>query len=377
MTDEICYEGWKEHTIRQGDGGGGWRCTPADFQFLHYRNDGHTMPFGLARMDNGEVLLVGSWTSDDDKTTLTIVGRSADRGDTWSLEAIDDAHARPMMLADLGKGNLTFVHDQRYFSSDYGRTWPERVPLQDAPNGRRFCEEGNPLVDRDEHGVATRIAEIGYNYAEGAWPMEPCDAWIRWSYDGGRTWKDAVQPEAWRFQSEYEGKPFPRSVCEGSLVRAQNGWLVAVLRNDVLGQFLPSHNDNLCGTGFSVSKDDGKTWSPFEQIHEAGRMHAHLVRTPDGDLVMGYIVRQDIRGGGPASYRKGCEALVSSDNGVTWDPSRRYVLDDWPYCDPGKSFIDNHAICGHTCSTTLDDGRLLTAYSNYVVKGAALIRWSP
>ena len=31
--------------------------------------------------------------------------------------------------------------------------------------------------------------------------------------------------------------------------------------------------------------------------------------------------------------------------------------------------------CGHTCSTLLSDGSILTAYGHYISKGIALIRW--
>lgn len=82
-----------------------------------------------------------------------------------------------MMLAYLGGGNFTFMSDKRYSSSDYGKTWTG-IPAQPAINGGPFYCEGNPLVDRDEQGMATRIAEIGYNSEA---------AFLRWSYDGGRT----------------------------------------------------------------------------------------------------------------------------------------------------------------------------------------------
>ena len=253
------------------------------------------------------------------------------------------------------------------------------MPKQAAPNGRPMWTEGHPLVDRDAQGMATRVAEIGYNYGDPAsWSSVPCDAFFRWSDDGGRTWTTATQPDAWRWQIEHDGKTWTRSICEGSLVRAQNGWLVAALRCDVLPQYLPvNHNDNFCGTGVSISKDDGVTWSPFRLLFEAGRMHANLVRMPGGEIVLSVIVRQDLRDTRLASFRKGCDALVSYDNGLTWDTSRRYVLDDWPYYDSSHPLPAAQAVCGHTCSTLLDDGRVLAAYGHYLAKGTALIRWAP
>ena len=72
-------------------------------------------------------------------------------------------HFHPQILAKshFGKGNLWFqpviyaakTYTQ-YFSSDYGRTWPERRVFPSATNGQHFHVEGNALVDRDENGVA-------------------------------------------------------------------------------------------------------------------------------------------------------------------------------------------------------------------------------
>jgi hypothetical protein len=85
-------------------------------------------------------------------------------------------------------------------------------------------------------------------------------------------------------------------------------------------------------------------------------------------------VRDDVRDGRLASYRRGCEALISRDNGETWQTSKRYLLDEFEYFDGVKWFNGD---TGHLCSTLLSDGRVLTVYGNYVAKGAGLIRWRP
>ena len=40
------------------------------------------------------------------------------------------------------------------------------------------------------------------------------------------------------------------------------------------------------------------------------------------------VVRHDLQNGQRVSYRKGCEAIISHDNGLTWDLSRKYILDE-------------------------------------------------
>jgi hypothetical protein len=50
--------GWKPHTIKQGDGHGGWVERPAEFRFVHKKDGKYVFPFGLAQLDNREVLLL-------------------------------------------------------------------------------------------------------------------------------------------------------------------------------------------------------------------------------------------------------------------------------------------------------------------------------
>lgn len=277
------------------------------------------------------------------------------------------------------------LFSHRFFSHDYGRTWPEYRPVQLPGNGRYWGVEGNPLVERQGDGTV-RMAEIGCNADDAAWPKEPCDAFIRWSEDGGRTWINEVKPQAWRRQAEYKGKAYERSVCEGSLVRARNGWLVAALRTDIPPCYYvdeqrkpnsfeeETYNDSLCGTAVSLSKDDGKTWSPLQVLFEAGRHHAHLLCLPNGDIVMTLIVRVDVRDGRLAGYRRGCDALISRDHGLTWNLDRRIILDEYRHYNGVKWFTGE---CGHLCSVLLDDGRIVTAHANYLSKGVSLTRWQP
>lgn len=373
--------GWKGHPIRVGDGRGGWKYKQGELQFLHVRTGkaavfGEVKAFGLAQMDNGEVLFLGSWNNN--KTEVPIIAFSKDQGDTWSdWHLIPGVSGRPMMLAYLGKGDLTFQTGDRYYSHDYGRTWTDKVTIQLSSNGRFWGVEGNPLVEFNSEGEVTRMAEIGYNYPPGSYPVEPSDAFIRWSNDRGRTWVDESQPAAWKWQDTYENKTYKRSISEGSLVRAKNGWLIAALRLDMPAKWIASSNDNMEGIAVSISKDDGKTWSPMKTIYRAGRMHPHLLRTRNGDLVMTYVMRQDAAPDGEsyASYRRGCGAVVSKDNGLTWDVSRQYALDEFEFATAEEGIMA--LACGHTFSCLLDDGRILTAYSNYPTGAVVLIRWKP
>jgi len=391
--------GWKPHTLRQGDGKEGWIVRSAEIQFHHY-SDGTTpvhpmpgqgiWPFGVAQMDNGEVALLASWDASHDQShgnqapcrdfespvacEKPMIAFSRDGGKTWTdFQRIRGGEGRPVMLTYLGKGNLRFLSDRvmpilQYFSSDYGRTW-ESSPFQLTSAGQTFMPcDGNTWVDRDARGIATRIGEIGYVY-----PGEPSVGMLRWSEDGGRTWGKEIIPSQWRWQENYGGKTYTRATSEGSLVRAANGWLVAALRTTPHPLLLALENGGLDGAGISISKDNGATWSRVKILFEAGRHHAHFLRQTNGDLVMTYIVRQDVQNGKLASYRRGCEAVVSHDHGQTWDVARRYILDEFAY----SNGLPLSTATGHLFSTLLDDGHILTCYGQYPSKGACLIRWKP
>ena len=374
---------WKEHRVLVGEGKGGYLSLPAEYQFLPRFGEAKVVPFGLAKMDNGEILLLGAAKTDRiafQNGEETVAAISADGGATWSdYQAI--GYGRPVMLTDLGGGILSYNDgglmaesgSSLCFSHDYGRTWSERIPLAKAPDGKDFCSEGNPLVDRDAQGCATRIGWTGQTFPDNFSFDKAICGCVRWSNDGGRTWENHSWPDAWRWQDTYEGVTYERGCGEGAMVRAANGWIVAAIRTDMLGKYIKYHYDNFEGTGISISKDDGATWSPVEHLLEAGRMHANLLRLPNDDLVMTVIRRLDIRGGKFASYRRGCDALVSHDHGQTWNLDRMYILDDWSYNNPAQWY---ECVSGHLYSTSLGDGSVLTAYGHYP-NGGVLIKWRP
>lgn len=369
---------WKKHPIRKGDGKGGWTLIEGEHRFLPGLQESHVYPFGLAQMDNGEVILAASVEKDGRK--MAVMAWSKDAGDTWTdWYPVKRASGRPMMLTYLGTGRLSFATlGYRYFSEDYGRTWPKRVAIQPAANGGGVFSEGNTLVDRDAEGNAIAIAETVCNFGPTgtAWAHEkPTWTFFRWSTDDGRTWHDEIAPKVWHREVAYGGKTYVRGVSEGGLVRAANGWVVAALRTDMPPRYFGKPaNDSLEGVGVSISKDDGRTWSELNVLYDAGRHHANLRRLPDGRLLMALIVRVDVEDGRLATCRRGCEAVISSDHGVSWNVAGKYILDEYKYHDADEWF---NGKCGHLDTVVLDDGRILTAYGNYLARAAALIRWRP
>ena len=379
--------GWKPSWMHRRDGSGVWTVHPAQVQFLHWLDSFPyfeaqimTVPYGVAHMDNGETVVVGSAGNDKSEEEV-VVAFSGDGGESWShLREVGDAvRGRPMSLTCLGAGHLMFAalyEDQwvRFYSEDYGRTWPERVPLPVSPHGEPFMTEGNYLVDRDEAGMAVRLAGFGIMGPRPPdYPVGPFIGGLRWSEDGGRTWSKPLIPGEWLREETFEGKVYRRGAGEGALVRAANGWIVAALRTDMHPRYFPSHEDNYSGTGVSISKDDGATWSPVHILHEGGRHHAHLLCMPDGTLVMTYGQRLDLVEGRLVSYRRGCGALLSHDNGLTWDLEHEALINSFDHADGSPTGYS----VGHTYSTLLDDGAVLTCYGYLRAKGMCLVKWQP
>ena len=366
--------GWAPHTVLRGNGKGVYDPLDAHIQAIREPTGEYTMPFGLAQVESGEIVLICS--SKVDGAERPFVAFSADGGDTWSdFSAVPGAGGRPMMLTRLGGGDLTFAANKRFFSGDCGRTW-EGIEAPGALGGGMFGVEGNGYVDFDAAGRPAKLWEIGWQYEEGkSHPKDDATGILRWSTDAGRTWDGELRPPQWKFTETYGGEQYPRGVSEGAIVRADNGWLVAALRTDMPARYLQQPNDDsLEGTAVSISRDDGQTWSEMDLLYDAGRHHANLLRLPNGTLVITLIVRDDVRGQELASHNRGCDALVSVDSGLSWRPDRRYVLDAWPYYDPDWWY---NGECGHLCSTCLDDGHILTVYGNYQRKSGVLVKWKP
>jgi len=383
---------WKNHQIRQGDGKGGWVARPAQRQVLRHPDSEYTMPFGLAQMDNGEIAIIVSRekaNSAGGRIFEPNIAFSKDGGATWStFQAIPGTKGRPQFLYWLGSGRLSFVTEtfdngkqQRFFSSDYGRTWKESVDHPATKEGRGFGIEGNGWIDRGDKGAPKAILEIGYHLEAGkTHPTGDFTGVFRRSLDGGKFWIDEVSPPQWKFTVEHNGKKWLRGVSEGAVVRAANGDLVAALRTDMPPKYFGGpHDDSLEGTAISISKDDGKTWSDPQFLFEAGRHHANLQRMPNGDLVCTLVVRDDIQAGNRnkgelTSHRRGCDALISHDHGQTWNLDRRYELDSFEFLRKDGYWVDG--VCGHIGAVVLKDGYVLSVYGNYPV-GAVLIKWRP
>ena len=310
---------------------------------------------------------------------------SDDRGASWSTPRYVHADEldKPGDLSTMGTG-LTYCGNGRmllqmgeyhWFSTDYGLTWgdPHKIPL--APNGKTFYCWDPVFVDRDpETGKTTKLFETGYTvYFAGNSPNEyHSEAYLWCSSDSGYTWSEPVQVPRWKGFNEI------------AMIRAQNCDIVAACRSDKPKRF-KNEIDHYEGLGVSISHDNGKTWSPVHMLYEIGRHHPSMVLLPNGDIIMTYVVRLGYVKTADGFAQFGIEAIVSSDNGQSWDLDHRYILHVWTGNLKGQNYWWPSSQA--TSSVLLPDGSIMTAFgTGYRIhpgiggqgpRDVGLIHWYP
>jgi hypothetical protein len=282
---------------------------------------------------------------------------SDDRGATWSDPrplspdpAVNAGAGLGVSLTYLGEGRVILSAGGRWFSEDFGETWEGPVPIPPASNGQPWYQWDPLLVDRDAAtGAITRLIETGYNW-EGGGPDSPTgyeQGFIRFSEDLGRTWSEDIRVREWH------------GVSEVDLLRAADGRLIGACRTDMARQYV-GNIDHYEGLGVSISEDDGHTWSPVNRLYDFGRHHPCMVLMPDGAIVMTYVVRLGYPADEAGMPQFGIEAVVSRDNGDSFDLKHRYVLARWSgnRTGPNAWWASSQA----TSTVLLPDGSLLTTY---------------
>jgi len=362
--------GWRSHAFRRIEGER-YVQFDAEFQVLTEGwNRVVGMPY-LVYMPEKDRLLMAAYL--DYRPCRPAVMFSDDRGETWSEPQLIASDARnpefgenfgdtPLSLTYLGGGTVMFSGvEKRWVSTDFGRTWEAR-PIPAGRNGKPWAGwQWEPyLVDRDaKTGKVTRIAETAYSHEGDAYPAQGyySQAYIRFSHDEGATWGEEIAVPQWQ------------GVNEVGLVRAPAGHLVAYCRTDLPARFRDRAQrqpegmeppDLYSGFGISISEDDGLTWSPVRVLFDYGRHFVSFVVLPDGRMVMTYVVRVGYPFNADGFPTYGIEAMVSRDEGRTWDMDRRIILDEWTgnLRDKGAWWSSPQS----TSSVLLPDGSILTVY---------------
>lgn len=260
---------------------------------------------------------------------------SDDEGCTWSQPVRTGMHGLPIGLGD---SRLMLFGSERnvggqflWFSDDAGETWGDPEPIPALADGRETWQHGSVLVEGD---TVTTLS-----YAE---PLTKDDSWLEGSVSRGGTWLRRYRVDKRRWDAPIQLPPWPTS--EASVTRARNGDLVISLRTSMPG--VPVHSDHWRGITTSRSADDGKTWSDPDHHLLFGYVHSTLRTLSDGRILMTYASRIGELDG--MNYH-GIEAVISDDNGLTWDWQGRYIL--FRSDGPGTHSPE---------SVELSDGRIFT-----------------
>ena len=400
---------WQAGSIVQLGRDGGETELPAQKQILSESwNRVTCCPHLVYLPEKDQIIMVLSFDYDElmsqpgmiDKSMLhhAMVLYSDDEGETWTdpVYVHTDADGKPdsglaHALTYFGNGRLMLYNHAprvRWFSDDYGKTWGNPVPIAPAPDGGKWMPWDPALVDTDpQTGEVVRVMETGYTGQASGTAEElvtHAQAYVRFSTNEGRTWSEAIEVP------EFCG------VDEVCPVRAANGDIVATCRTDIPAQYRFTDFDQYEGLGVSISKDNGYTWSKVQMLYEWGRHHASTVLMPNGDIVVSYVVRLGYPDTDDGYPQFGIEAIVSRDNGETWDMDNRYVLDSWVGKTKAASspaeMLKSGSWTGapHTTSSILlPSGSILTAYGThyravkagwepfYGPRDTGLVKWTP
>jgi len=348
--------GRREHAVRQVNGDEPPRSLPAELQWISqpWENRNAQMPY-LVYMPEKDRLLMLAAVAHPIPFALTT---SDDHGKTWSKRrhlTPEEAGQPPRIglgLTYLGQGKLlAFPEDNavQWVSSDYGATWTVRTP-QVPTEGER--NSWDPIfIVRNAQGGVERLVQAWWRPTGIPWGSDAgaySQAYLRSSTDEARTWSDDQKVPQWLGVNEVE------------IIKAANGDWVAACRTDYPKRFAHFQFDHYGGLATSISKDKGKTWSELKPLYEWGRHHPSMVLLRDGNIVMSYVVRLGYPDTNDGFPQYGVEAVVSKDNGQTWDLEHRYVLATWVGNRKGKN--DWFCSVQSTSTVLLPDGTLLTAF---------------
>ena len=375
------HGGWQEFGVVRVDGSTGRQTLPAQLNYIggEWPYNNSKMPYLVYMPERKRLLLTASV---DKPTIKAIVVFSDDFGQTWTKPRWlhTNAAGEPdvgaaTQLTYLSNGKLLFGSESRYWmSSDYGATWCDYAPVPRATDGKMLYQWDPFLVDKDSKtGKVRRLIETRYKengtFDTAEYFSQGC---IRFSTDEARTWSPEINVPQWK------------GVNEIVLCRAANGDLVAAGRTDNPKQFLGQSNDQFSGLATSVSTDDGQTWSAMNPLYWWGRHHPHLQTLPDGRVVLTYVVRNGYVADKNGLSRFGIEAVVSNDNGQTWDLDHKYLLATNSSVMKGER--ENWGSPQSTSNALLPSGDLLTVFGTGVrneptqtlwLMDVAIVKWRP
>ncbi len=346
LLSNVCLADWRAHEIEQLNGTAPRIKATAQIQIITLPWEAWQpvyYPYMVYMPEQDKLLMQLMWGQE----MKTSVASSTDGGATWTKpKYIGDGWGIGLTYLGGGKAVFKSRRDNRYwFSDDYGESWDHSVPVPPCEDGEPFYEDSPFLVDRDPNtGSVIRL------WASGKKPGQAC--LVRHSDDGGHTWSPCRHIPQWGRTGEIV------------LHRANNGNIVAACRVNTLPVQQEGKIDHYSGLGVSVSRDNGQTWSDLNILYAWGRHMSSMVNLGNGDIVLTYVVRLGYVHTPDGYPQFGIEAVVSDDNGLTWDLDHRYLLAVWRGNRKAPAGIYPAWLAGpqRTATVLLPDGSLVTAF---------------
>lgn len=356
--------------IRQNTPTGARYEEAIGYTFLLY-----SMKFpSVVRMDDGRLLMNASYEAGSGDRPWVLLF-SSDEGRSWSqplpskLGRCTLSNLGGSRLMSLGTTPTSATQFALRFSEDGGKSWSEPEAVPPIAGGRHWGTDV-PYSHLVEGRTVTFVGSVDEHPGYEHW--EDCsNIWTR-----GLMRRYHLDTHEW---DEPYLFPMDWGLCEGSITRAQNGDLVAVFRTQLMdGTQITT--DHWMGLATTRSTDDGKTWEKPVQVFNYGHHHMNLRLLPDGRLLMTYAARIGELEGLP--YH-GIEAVLSRDNGKTWDWNHRYILfrelSDQIMHSPGSVMLSDGSILTtflHTKGYSWDDGTV-GPKSQKTIGNVSAVIWQP
>lgn len=284
--------------------------------------------------EDGTIVLLVSYVSDSDQKRKGYLMTSKN-GLNWSTPKKTPWHrANPVAM---GGSNLMMYLPNSSFvlTHNYGESWHSNIELPEVEGRKCYTDVAyDPLIEGNKLHLICWVNLLGNQENHHDRKLFTQAVFMTYTF-GEHVWEIHPLPKEW-------------GLNEGSLIRADNGNLVACFRTQLVDTPVPS--DNFMGLATSISKDNGKTWSLPVQHFLYGRMHASMIKLKNGSILMTYAVRV----GQLDSYpQHGVEAVLSHDNGKSWDWEHRFIIAR----RPSSTIHSPHSVL-------MSDGNILTVYMN-------------
>jgi hypothetical protein len=287
---------------------------------------GHICPFGKA---------VASYSSDNGKTY------------TLPVPVIDTP------LDDRDAGICTFGKDGVIFTSFNNSAKMQREHNKENDYAQKYIDT---ITEKDEEkylGSLFRISNDGgatfseifhSSVSSPHGPTELKDGTVLWAGNNFYDYNSGIEIHSIDVKTgacEFIGKITLENkeivLCEPHLIELENSDLLCLIRGED-----EAESDSIFTLLQSVSSDKGKTWSTPEMIlDKTGGAPPHILKLKSGKLICTY---------GRRKLPYGIMAMISSDNGKTWEKDLRLY----------ENFVSDDI--GYPSTVELEDGSLLTIF---------------